>query len=150
MVDPVNSLATAVAQSGDLLLLRKEATDDASATRRPRSARQEGEASPLERNRQKDEGELSWSEALDMLLGSSPRKVWRTLNYCIPALLLVSLGFMYLARDDSQLLWLFSGFIALTLAFAVALNWTLLQVLPPEKDDAEASEASDQGHEKEY
>ncbi|KEP63621.1 UNVERIFIED_CONTAM: hypothetical protein HHA_310840 [Hammondia hammondi] len=88
--------------------------------------------------------ELSWSEALDMLVGASPRKVWRTVNYCVPVLLLVSLFLLHLTRHDKDLLLLLSGFIFLLLAFAAALNWTLWQVLPPEEDGEDSSCESDE------
>ncbi|KFG55861.1 putative transmembrane protein, partial [Toxoplasma gondii FOU] len=88
--------------------------------------------------------ELSWSEALDMLVGASPRTVWRTVNYCVPVLLLVSLFLLHLTRHDKDLFWLLSGFIVLLLAFAAALNWTLWQVLPPEEDGESSSFESDE------
>lgn len=85
-----------------------------------------------ERNEEDDandenQGEnLSWSEAVDLLFGTDPRKIWRLLNYSIIGLLFVSLTFLYFSSSsdkDRDLFLLFSGFILLLLLFAIVLNW---------------------------
>lgn len=74
---------------------------------------------------EEDAENLSWNEAVDMLFGSSPRKIWRLLNYCIFFLLALSLAFLCLSSNqrDQDVFLLFAGFIGLLLVFALVLNW---------------------------
>ncbi|RQX72440.1 putative transmembrane protein [Toxoplasma gondii CAST] len=133
------SLAAALAEADDPL---SPATVKEACFRRRRDSEETETLSCEEDGGTKEE--LSWSEALDMLVGASPRTVWRTVNYCVPVLLLVSLFLLHLTRHDKDLFWLLSGFIVLLLAFAAALNWTLWQVLPPEEDGESSSFESDE------
>lgn len=69
---------------------------------------------------------LSWSEAVGLLLGTDLREVWRLLNYSIVVLFFISLTFLYFSSsndEDRDLFLLFSGFVLLLLLFAIVLNW---------------------------
>nr|CEL69788.1 TPA: hypothetical protein BN1204_054890 [Neospora caninum Liverpool] len=131
-----DSLAAALAEAADPF-----APDSLKEARARMTERDSEETETLPDDSGQQE-ELSWAEALDMLVGTNPRQVWKTVNYCIPVLLLIALFLLYLTWNDSELVWLVSGFIALLLAFAVALNWTLCQVFLPSDEGEEGSRES--------
>ncbi|PHJ20650.1 transmembrane protein [Cystoisospora suis] len=113
----------------------KPREEDSSSTFSSLRSRRRREKERKRKAEEEDEnpGEnLSWSEAVDLLFGTDPRKIWRLLNYSIIGLFFVSFFFLYFSSSsdkDRDLFLLFTGFLILLLLFAIVLNWTLHQAL---------------------
>ncbi|KAL8438469.1 hypothetical protein Efla_002219 [Eimeria flavescens] len=84
---------------------------------------------------------LTFSEAMDIALGANRKRVLRVVNVSTFCLFLLSLSLLHITREDQLLFNLLLGFLALTVAFAAALNWTMALV----EEEEEPQEADERG-----
>ena len=70
-----------------------------------------------------EEGALSFSEAMDLALGTRREKVLKVVNISTFALVCLSLVMLYMAYEDPMVFNLLLGFLAVSVAFAAVFNW---------------------------